>query len=199
MTQPTPSFTTSRPYMSREVLLYRLFYQRPMASCAPSKSRTTFTWNWKVRLADMARTTMKSTSVLETTIKFDFLHRSVWLPPASSSADTTFEENIGQTFPTDLGDEGPFLGTIRAGRNKMVRARWCPWWHCRRVGFQDWTAQHSALRDHSLFSTCQKSSTTSPDFFEYLIAKMRLLEGYPTGSSGPFGSQGRVYGEPKTS
>ena len=62
---------------------------------------------------------MKSTSVLETTIKFDFLHRVVWLPPASSSADTTFEENIGQTFPTDLGDEGPFLGTIRAGRNRQ--------------------------------------------------------------------------------
>ena len=44
----------------------------------------------------------------------------MWLPPASSSADTTFEENIGQTlFPTDLGDEGPFLGTIRAGRNRQ--------------------------------------------------------------------------------
>ena len=105
--------------MSREVLLYPLFDQRPMASCAPSKSRTTFTWNWKVRLAGIDRTTMKSVSVLETTIKFDFLHRSVWLPPASSSADTTFEENIGQTFPTDLGDEGPFLGTIRAGRNRQ--------------------------------------------------------------------------------
>ena len=105
--------------MSREVLSYPLFDQRPMASCTPSKSRTTFTWNWKVRLAGIDRTTMKSVSVLETTIKFDFLHRSVWLPPASSSADTTFEENIGQTFPTDLGDEGPFLGTIRAGRNRQ--------------------------------------------------------------------------------
>lgn len=52
---------------------------------------------------------------------------------------------------------------------------------------------------NSLFSTCQKSSTTSPDFFAYLIAKMRLFESYPTGSSGPFGSHGRVYGEPKPS
>ena len=104
--------------MCREVLLYPLFDQRPMASCTPSKSRTIFTWNGEVRLAGIDRITIKSVLVLEITMKFDFLHRSVWLPPASSSADTTFEENIGQTFPTDLGDEGPFLGTIRAGRNR---------------------------------------------------------------------------------
>ena len=62
----------------------------------------------------MSRITITSTSMLITTRKLDFLHRVVWLPPASSSVDSTFEEKLGQTFPTDLGDEGPFLGTIRA-------------------------------------------------------------------------------------
>ena len=165
MTRPTPWFTTSRPYMSREVLLYPLFDQRPMASCTPSKSRTISTWNGEVRLAGIDQTTMKSISVLVTTIKFDFLHRVVWLPPASSSADTTFEENIGQTFPIDLGDEGPFLGTIIAGRNRQGRARWCPWWHCRRVGFQDWTAQHSAARSTVSFPPARNRLPRPDRFF----------------------------------
>ena len=118
-----------------------------------------------MRLAGIDRTTMKSISVLETTIKFDFLHRVVWLPPASSSADTTFEENIGQTFPTDLGDEGPFLGTIRAGRNRQGDQDGA------RVGLveesalnQDWTAQHSAARPTVSFPPARNRLPRRPIF-----------------------------------
>ena len=107
----------------------------------------------------MAQTTMKSISVLETTVKFDFLHRVVWLPPASSSADTTFEENIGQTFPTDLGDEGPFLGTIRAGRNRQGDQDGA----C--VGLvEDWTAQHSAARSRVSFPPARNRLPRRPIF-----------------------------------
>ena len=146
-----------------------------------------------MRLAGIDRTTMKSVSVLVTTMKFDFLHRSVWLPPASSSADTTFEENIGQTFPTDLGDEGPFLGTIRAGRNRQGDQDGA------RVGRVEESAPKTGrpsilLRDQqSLFHPARNRLPRCPIFLS-IIAKMRLLEGYPTGSSGPFGSHGRVYG-----
>ena len=67
----------------------------------------------------MSRVTMTSTSILITTRKLDFLHRVVWLPPASSSVDSTFESRIGQTFPNDLGDDCPSLGIMRAGRNRQ--------------------------------------------------------------------------------
>ena len=53
----------------------------------------------------MTRITMKSISMLITTCKLDLLHRVVWLPPASSSVDSTFESMIDQTFPNILGDD----------------------------------------------------------------------------------------------